>query len=207
MNRISSGIGVIATVAASSMLLFALTAGTASGAPSIGKNGVIFSCFKAKGKNKGALRVVAGKRSCRRMRGWRPLSWSVSGPSGTGQTGSPGARGARGPQGNPGPEGKEGQQGAASQVEQALIDTVQSQAAQIDALSAEVTGLSSEVLGLKGDLTALEGTVGDACDQLELVTTQADEILDSLLGTTVAVVGTLLDVPSPPDPLGPFECG
>ena len=226
MNRISSRIGVIATVAALSTLVFALTAGAATGAPSIGKNGVIFSCFKAKGKNKGALRVVASKRSCRKMRGWRPLSWSAAG-SGAGQAGSQGAGGQQGPQGNSGPEGKEGQQGAASQVEKTLIETVQSQATQINALTAEVTDLTDEVLGLEGDLsgltgdlgdlegtvsdlsgglTDLEGTVGETCDQLDVLTTQADEILDSLLGSTVAIIGNLINVPSPPDPLGTFEC-
>ncbi len=194
MNRVSLRIGVIATVAAS--VLFLWTAGAASAAKFLGANGVIHACFKAKGKNKGAVRVVAAKHACKRMRGWRPLSWSANGSSGQA------ARvegGQQGPQGNPGPEGKAGQAGAAGQVEKSLLETVQSQTTQINALSAQVTDLSGKVLDL-------EGTVGDTCDQLELLTDQSNEILDSLLGSTVAVLGNLLNVPSPPEELATFEC-
>ncbi len=167
------------------------------GAQSIGKGGVIYSCFKAKGKNKGALRVVPSKRGCLRMRGWRPLSWSaIAGSSASGQ-GS--AQGQQGPQGNPGPEGKEGSQGVAGTIEKTLVDTIQAQSLQIDELTEDVTDLAA-------GMTDLEGTVGDTCDQLELLTEQSNEILESLLGSTVAILGNLLNVPSPPDELAPFEC-
>jgi Collagen triple helix repeat (20 copies) len=224
LNRVSLRIGVFATVAALGALLLS-TAGPASAAKPFGKDSVIYACVKAKGKSKGTMRVVTSKRGCRKMRGWRPLSWSANGSSGA--SGQVGSEGTRGQQGEPGPEGKQGQQGAAGQVEKTLTETVQSQATQINALSAEVTDLTGEVLGLEGDLseltgdlgglegtvgslsgdlTDIEGTVSETCDQLTQLTTQADEILDSLLGSSVAILGNLLNVPSPPDPLGTFEC-
>jgi hypothetical protein len=205
-----------------------LTTGAAMSAQSIGKDGVIYSCFKAKGKNKGSLRVVPSKRSCRKMRGWRPLSWSAVGASGaSGQAGSQDAGGQPGPQGNPGPEGKQGSQGTAGTVEKSLVDTIQAQSLQIDELTEDVTDLADEVLTLEGGLTSvtdglgdvegdvgnlstgltnLEGTVGGTCEQLSTLTDQSNEILDSLLGSSVAVLGNLLNVPSPPDELEPFEC-
>jgi hypothetical protein len=226
VNRVSLRIGVIAGVAALSVFLLSLTAGAAIGAQSIGKGGVIYSCFKAKGKNRGALRVVPSKLSCRKMRGWRPLSWSAVG-AGSGPTGSQGAGGQQGPQGNPGPEGKQGSQGVAGTVEKSLVDTIQAQSLQIDELTDDVTDLTGEVLTLEGGLTDLtgdlgdvegdignlstglanlEGTVGDTCEQLSTLTDQSNEILDSLLGSSVAILGNLLNVPSPPDELDPFEC-
>lgn len=208
LNRVRLRIGVLATIAAALLLS---TAGPASAAKPFAKKGVIHACIKAKGKNKGALRVVAAKRACKRMRGWRALSWSAKGQAGRDAQAN---GGQPGPQGSPGPEGKPGQPGAAGQVEQSLLETIQTQSAQINALTEQVTDLSGKVLSLEGGLSAvtgdlanLEGTVGEACGQLSVLTTQADEILSSLLGSTVAVLGNLLDVPSPPDPLGAFECG
>lgn len=228
MNRVSLRIGVFATMAALGALLLS-TAGPASAAQPFGKDGTIYACFKAKGKNRGALRVVSRKPACKRMRGWRPLSWSAVDPGGTsGQVGSQGANGQQGPEGSPGPEGKQGSQGLAGTVEQSLLDTIQAQSLQIDELTEDVTELAGEVLTLEGSLadltgglgdvegvvgnltsglTDLEGTVGDTCDQLELLTDQSNDILDSLLGSTVAILGNLLNVPSPPDELVAFECG
>lgn len=204
MNPLSLRIGLITVVAALSALVLSLVAvGTAS-AQSFGKDGAIHACYKAKGKNRGALRLVPSARSCRKLRGFRAVSWSAAAGGGAAQndlqtaTGG-GERGPAGPQGNAESEGKQGSQGLSGEVEQSLIETVQNQTQQIDNLTKEVTDLGGEVLDLKD-------TVGETCDQLETVTKQSDEILDSLLGTTVAIVGTLLNVPSPPDPLGTFEC-
>ncbi len=190
MNRVSLRVSAVAAIAAFSVLFLSLSASSAAGAQ-IGKNGVIHSCFKAKGKNKGALRVVPGKRSCRRLHGsWRPLSWSMSSPS----PATPAL--PVGPQGNP---GQEGQAGAAGQVDKSLIETVKNQATEIEGLTNKVTDLTNELLSLKS-------TVGETCSQLTTVTEQSDKLLSSLLGSTVAVLGNLLNVPSPPSPLGTFEC-
>jgi hypothetical protein len=199
VNRVNFRIGAIATVAALSALF--LSTAVPAGAAKPGKSGVIYACFKAKGKNKGSLRVVASKRGCKKMRGWRPLSWTVNG------SGARVGQGQAGAQGHPGPEGKQGQAGAAGQVEQSLLETIENQTTQINALSADVSDLTDEVLSLEGDLGELEGTVGDTCAQLSVLTDQTDEVLESLLGASIGgIVGGVFNVPSPPDPLGAFEC-
>jgi uncharacterized protein YoxC len=228
VNRVSLKFGALTTAAAlSALVLSTVGAGTAS-AQSYGKDGTIHACYKAKGKNKGALRVVSASRACRKLRGFRPLSWSADGTvGGSGQNGSQGAAGSGGDAGQPGPEGKQGTPGAASQVEKTLIETVDSQTKQINGLTKEVTDLAGEVLDLEADvttltsglgsvegnvtsltsgLTDLEATTGETCEQVEAVTKQSDKILNSLLGSSVAILGNLLNVPTPPDPLGTFEC-
>lgn len=240
MNRLTFKLGAIATLA---LGVLALSAGAAlAKSQPVGKNGVIYACFKAQGKNKGALRVVPTANGCRKLHGWRPVSWSAIGSSGAGgQSGSQGANGAggnngaAGSQGSAGPEGKEGQQGAASTVEKSLLETVNTQTSEINSLTKQVTDLADEVLNLEGDVTNglldLEGdlsnglldmegnvtdlgdelldvekTVGETCTQLTAVTKQANEILTSLLGSSVAVLGNLINVPSPPGQLGAFKC-
>jgi uncharacterized protein YoxC len=229
LNRVSLRIGVLTTVAALSALVFSTVGAGAASAQSFGKDGTIHACYKAKGKNKGALRVVPASRACRKLRGFRPLSWGAdSTAGGAGQSGSQGAAGSGGDVGQPGPEGKQGTPGAASQVEKSLIDTVDSQTKQINSLTKEVTDLTDEVLDLEGDvttltsglgsvegnvtsltsgLTNLKDTTGETCEQVEAVTEQSDKILSSLLGSSVAILGNLLNVPTPPSPLGTFECG
>ncbi len=205
MNRVSLKFGVTAAVAALGVLFLALTTGVAASAQPIAKNGVIHSCVKAKGKNRGALRVVASARGCKHLRGgWRSLSWSAGSSTGaSGQSGAQGSGGQQGPQGAPGPEGR---QGVAGQIEKSLVDTVSTQASEIDALNKQVSSLTGELLNLEGSLEDVEGTVGETCSQLKTVTTQSDEILSSLLGSSVKVIGNLLNVPNAPEPLGTFEC-
>lgn len=233
MNRVRFKFGVTATVVAICALVLSMAgAGTAAARP-IGSNGVINACFKAKGKNKGALRVVSNRGGCKRLRGgWRPMSWSVNGSSGgSGQSGAPGASGGAGQAGPKGDTGPEGTQGAAGQVEKSLLETIQSQSTQINSLSKEVTDLTGEVLnlesglsglgvdvldlegdltGLSGDVTDLEGTVDDACDQLSAVTDQSDELLgafgDLSLNNALQILGGVLEVPTLPAALGTFEC-
>ncbi len=75
------------------------------------KNGQVRACYKVKGKPKGAMRAVKGKR-CRR--GERRLTWSVVGPAGAaGAAGSQGSTGSQGPQGAPGVKGNPGTAGTA----------------------------------------------------------------------------------------------
>lgn len=235
MNRVSLRIGVIATMAALCALVFS-TAGAATARP-LGKDGTIHACYKAKGKNRGALRVVPTSRGCRKMRGWRSVSWSAVGTGASGQVGSQGtaegsgAQGQPGSPGSPGPEGKQGQQGVAGQVEKSLLDTIQIQTDEINALTNQVTDLSGEVAGLEGDLTDLtgglgdlegevtnlsgglmdlEGTVDETCSQLSVLTDQTDEIISGVTGvalnSALQLIGGLVSFPNLPAALGTFEC-
>ena len=50
--------------------------------------------------------------------------------------------------------------------------------------------------------------MGEACGQLTVLTDQTDEVLAALLGASIGgLIGGILEVTSPPDPLGDFECG
>lgn len=235
MNRVSLKFGLITTMAALSALVFSTAGAGTAAAQSFGKDGAIHACYKAKGKDKGALRVVPTARGCKKLRGWRSVSWgagSFSGASGqNGSQGSGGAHGQQGPQGNSGPEGKEGQQGTAGQVEKSLTETIQKQTSQITDLTEQVTDLSGEVLSLEGDLgdlsgglanvegdvtdltgglVDLEGTVGETCTQLTTLTGQTDEIVsgvtDVALNNALQLLGGLVSFPNLPGTLGAFEC-
>jgi hypothetical protein len=204
VNRVSFKLGATATVVAlCALVLSTAGVGTAAAKP-LGSNGVIYACFKAKGKNKGALRVVSSPNGCRKLRGWRPMSWSAN--SSTGSSGQSGGEGTRGELGQPGPKGDtgtEGKQGTAGQVEKSLTETIQSQTVQIN-------GLTKQVTDLTGDVTDLEKTVGDACDQLEVLTGRSDELLGAIGGLSVnnalQILGGLLEIPTLPAALGTFEC-
>jgi hypothetical protein len=202
VNSVSLRIGASTTAAVLlGALLFATVGASPAGAQPFGRDGVIHACFKAKGRNRGALRVVASQGGCRKLRGWRPMSWSATGFSGgAGGAGPRGATGVEGPAGEPGPRGETGQQGVAGEVEQSLLDTVQSQTSQIEALTEEVSDLANEVVDL-------EETVESACAKIPLLAEHSDETAAALVGSSVGgILGAVFNVPNPPDPLGTVEC-
>lgn len=134
------------------------------------KNGQIRACYKVKGKAKGAMRVVKGKR-CRR--GERPLTWSVAGPTGApGAAGAQGSAGSQGPQGVPGNPGADGSAGSAGSGGGASLAGLETKVA---SLSLEVQALEDLLAGVQdGDLSGLLG-------KLDGITgTQLDEAVGAL---------------------------
>jgi hypothetical protein len=228
-------------VAATAAALLAMTVGVGSasarpaGKNPLSKDGVIYACYKVKGKERGSLRVVRHPRACRKLRGWHRTAWSavdsfgVSGQHGAaGTAGGNGGAGPAGPQGAPGQPGEAGQPGVAGTVEQSLIETIQTQSLQIDELTDEVTtltgqltGLVSNVAGLEGDVGGLEGAVGsltgdvtllgetveDVCGQVSDVTEQTDLLAGVIGGISLdTILAVLLEVPPLPAALGEYEC-
>lgn len=212
-------------VAGAALLALVAGSGAASAQP-YAANGVVSACYKAKGKSKGALRLVKSTRSCKRARGWRPVAWSAAGPQGapgpSSAAGQASPTGTPGPEGPPGPQGEQGSPGIVGGVEQSLLDTIEDQAAQIAALTDQVNSLTGDlgdveglVTGLTGDLGDLEGVVDGACDQLGLVTERSDELLSTLenssIGGTLPIVGSVVGLLQltltglPETPLGSFE--
>jgi hypothetical protein len=173
----------------------------------LGRDGNIHACYVAKGKHKGALRVVTSASSCKRRRGERPLSWSLSGPTGAPGQGSAGERGANGAQG---PDGSEGFQGPAGQLEKSVVETIQTQSKEINGLTQQVTGLTQEVTSLEGVITTVEGTLATACTQLSDTTAQVDTLQGALgnlsLNSLLLGLGGGLNIPILPAPLGAFSC-
>jgi hypothetical protein len=123
----------------------------AAGKP-IGKDGKIHTCYKAKGKAKGSLRVVPAGKKC--MKGWRKLAWTAassigqSGASGTSATGAQGASGSGG-------SGSNGANGSDGSDEVAVLQT------KVAALSLKLEGLEGVLDGVtNGDLTGVVNALG-----------------------------------------------
>ena len=73
-----SRIGTLAlALLAAAALCAAVIVGEASGAL-VGKDGRVYACYKAKGKRKGAVRLVAKKGKCHK--GEKKVSWSAPAP-------------------------------------------------------------------------------------------------------------------------------
>lgn len=170
---------------AAAALLLAGLVGSAPAAKVVGKDGRVYACYKAKGKAKGSVRLVAKKGKCKR--GERKVNWSVAGPTG--------AAGQNGAQGLPGPPGPAGASGLEKQVSE-LTTRVES----LEATLAGVTNLT---------LTETIATVGDLCEQTEDLTSQANGIVGSLEDTAldgIIPLGLELLVPNLPGELSPFSC-
>lgn len=206
---------------AAAAALLAVACTSASAAPIPGRNGQIHACYKAKGKAKGAMRVVAGKR-CRR--GERRLAWSVSGPPG-----AVGAGGAQGGQGTAGAQGAPGS-GAGGGTTMASLETkVASLSLEVEtlkkllqgvgsgdleglvnglpALQSSVSGLTSTVSGLGSTVTGLTSKTNSLCTQASGLTTGLNE-LNAGTGAmkVLGLVGLSLDTTSLPEELGSFTC-
>ena len=164
---LGASLGLVAAVVLTAGLVLVGPANAASPV----KNGQIRACYKFKGKGKGTLRAVKGKR-CRR--GERRLTWSVAGPAGA--SGAAGAQGATGPrgdqgfQGNPGPAGSAGSAGAGTSV---------------GSLETKVASLALEVQTLEGLLAGVKG--GDLAGALA----KLDGITGTQLNEAVGVVPTV----------------
>lgn len=167
------------------------------GRPFSQKSGVVYACYKVKGKNRGTVRVVKRPRACKRLRGWRRMSWSATGHSGP--VGGAGVGGTPGQQGVAGPQGSEGSAGPAGTIEKSLIETVEVQTVQIQELTNQVSTLT-------GQLTGLEATVGSVCTQLTTVTEGFDGLIGAVGGISLLGGIGVLEIPLLPELLGAFEC-
>jgi hypothetical protein len=167
---------------AASLLLLAWT-GEAAARPLVGKDGRIYACYKVKGKPRGALRVVKGRKArCRR--GERKVAWTVV--ASTGRPGSEGSGGAHGSQGNPG-----------ASTQSALSSTLTEQ---IDLLTARIDGLEKT-------LAVFESL----CEQTAALAKQVN-LLQGVIGglglePALELIG-LLEIPVLPEALelGKFGC-
>jgi hypothetical protein len=204
-----------------------LLARPAAAAP-IGADGVVHACYKAKGKPKGAVRVIKAGKKCKAKKGEKPIAWTVFGSPGTG-----------GSQGGAGDTGDTGTDAASKQDLLTLLSLIQQQSALIDQLTGQLGALGVDVDSLTGqldalglDLDSLTGDVGglqgilsgvtngelqSAIDNVPVVSALCDQVSDvtdqsDALRSALSVVATLLDpltlgvLPSLPAALGAFSC-
>src|SRR5262245_27956459 len=148
--------------------LLLLSSGTASAMPLVGKDGRVHACYKAKGKGRGTLRLVAsGKVRCPRK--WRKVAWSTS-PV-------PGSRGEAGATSGAGQPGASGVDANATIVE--LEGKVAQLLTKVEALEGVLAGVTNaDLLGA----IAVAPAVGALCAQTEGLTDQANALLGSVGG-------------------------
>ncbi|HMI81481.1 MAG TPA: hypothetical protein VK480_06805 [Solirubrobacterales bacterium] len=128
---------VIPALLAALALLLVSTPPSAPAAMRLAKDGKVHACYKAKGKGKGALRVVRnGKVRCPKK--WRKVAWYAVGPAGSqGTTGT----------GLPGEDGLAGTK--------ALEDKVSELLTRVQALEANLAALLGTTQALCGQVSLL----------------------------------------------------
>lgn len=198
---------VLALLAAAALCVTVLI-NEASGAL-IGKNGRVYACYKAKGKRKGAVRLVTKKGKCHK--GEKKVSWSAVGPSG--ESGENGQNGENGVGGEGGTGGEKG--ATATGLEK-----------QVQSLTTKVTQLESVLKGINpGDLTGalgkLQGVSGTGLQEavakvpvVNMLCAQSSKLTEQSNGMAAAIEGlslvgtTLISIVSPqlPAALPKFTC-
>lgn len=156
-----------------------LFAGDAAAASPV-KNGKINACYKLRGKAKGSLRLLAGKRHCKR--GERKLSWSVAGTpgpqGGQGSSGGQGSQGPGGPQGEPGAKGETGASGGTGLA--SLESKVASLSLEVKALEDLLEGVSGgDLSSVVSKLNGITGTqLSDAVGSVPVVSSLVPKVAD-----------------------------
>jgi hypothetical protein len=208
---------MVALALLAAALCAAVIVGGASGAI-VGKNGRVYACYKAKGKNKGAVRLVPKKGKCRK--GEKKVSWSVAGPAG--QSGENGQNGENGAGGEGGAGGEKG-----TAATQTLEKQVQSLTSKLTSLESVLKGITNnELLGALGKLQGVSGTglqeavakvpvvnslvprVTTLCEQSGTLTSRSNKLGEVIGGLNViGLPGLGLEPVVPiPNPLSSFAC-
>jgi hypothetical protein len=186
-------VAIALLVTAAAMLLFA---GPAAAGP-VGKDGKIHACYRAKGKQKGALRILLRGKRCRR--GERRVAWTAA-STGAGTSpaaGSPGQQGQPGQAGAPGGAGTAGGTGATPDISALL--------AQIDALTKRVEALEAVLKGItNADLLGQLPTIEALCKQGSDMSDAFGALTDGI--EKIGIIGGTLDFSSLPAPPPSFSC-
>lgn len=197
----------------------------------IGRDGKIHACYRVKGKPKGMVRVVRGRRH-RCHRGERRMAWRVRAPRG-----GRGQAGTTGPQGQAGAGGPSGSSTSSSSVEVAGLESQVTQLTQrVEALEGVLEGVgNSDLTGVVNTLSgvtkseldealgAVEGLTNEEltnavaalpaleplCTQASTLTNQVNGVASSLEGAElggIVPVGLELLVSGLPSELSAFSC-
>lgn len=202
-----------ALVAAIALCLL-VVAPASSGAGLVAKDGRIYACYKAKGKAKGRVRLVAKRGKCRR--GEKKVSWNAAGPSG--QAGENGESGAA----NNGASGGPGATGPAAPLERQVASLTSKLAALEGVLkgitNGDLTGMLSKLQGISGtqlqeavksvaNVNALTTQVSALCSQGKVLTDQTQGLGSALeTAKVVGLAGLSLLAPNLPTALPDFSC-
>lgn len=202
---------LLVPLAAAAMLLAGFASPAAAGPP-VGKDGKIRVCYRVKGKPKGDMRVLLGKRKgCRN--GERKMIWSAVSASNQSQ----GSSGQAGPAGA-GSQGAAGEDGSSGSNEAVLKTQVATLSLQVEALektlqgvtNGDLTGALSTLQGLSNEdlLGAVEAVpvLTSACTTLTDQSNELGDGFEGLIGvlTGVPLIGDIFDGVGVPDALDPL---
>jgi hypothetical protein len=203
-----SRIGAIAlALLAAAALCAAVIVGEASGAL-VGKDGRVYACYKAKGKRKGAVRLVAKKGKCHK--GEKKVSWGAA-PGASGENGQNGENGVAGEGGAGGEKGAPSTQGLEKQVQ-----SLTSKVTQLESVLKGIT--NTELLGALGKLQGVSGAglqeavakvpvVKTLCEQSGKLAEQSNAMASAVEGISLIGLTALeLLVPQLPAALPKFTC-
>jgi hypothetical protein len=203
------GAFVVALLAAAA--LCAMLATDAGAVKLVGKDGRVYACYKAKGKRKGAVRLVPKKVKCRK--GERKISWN-----GAGRAGEAGSGGENGENGTGGETGAAGETAATVKGLEGRIAQLTSKVTSLEGVlkgitNTELLGALTKLQGISG--TQLQETVASLAD-VKALCTQATKLTEQvntvgglfggikLGGTIPPLLGIV--VPSAPTSLAAFGC-
>jgi hypothetical protein len=204
-----SRIGALALALLAAVALCAALATDGGAAKLVGKDGKVYACYKAKGKSKGAVRLIAKKGHCKH--GEKKISWSAAGPAG--ESGQGGESGSGGEGGAAGEAGATGVKGLEQRV-QALTTKVTSLESVLKGITnTELLGALSKLQGVSGaglqEAVASVADVKALCTQATALTSQVNAVGAALggveLGGAIPLALELL-VPDAPAALKPFGC-
>jgi len=194
---------------AAAALCAAVIVGEASGAL-VGKDGRVYACYKAKGKSKGAVRLVTKKGKCHK--GEKKVSWSAAGPAGQG--GENGQNGENGTGGEGGAGGEKGTAGSLEKQVQSLTSKISSLESVLKGITnTELTGMLSKLQGISPtqlqEAVASVTKVNALCSQATKLTSQSNALGETIGGLNVIgglPVLELEEVVPLPTPLSAFAC-
>jgi hypothetical protein len=195
---------------AAAALCAAVVVGEASGAL-VGKDGRVYACYKAKGKRKGAVRLVAKKGKCHK--GEKKVSWSAAGPAGQGgENGQNGENGVGGEGGAGGEKGTAGTQGLEKQVQSLTAKVTSLESVLKGITNGDLTGMLAKLSGISSgtqlqEAVAAVPVVKTLCGQSSKLTEQSNAMSSAVEGISLIGV-TLLElfVPQLPAALPKFSC-
>jgi hypothetical protein len=166
----------------------------------VAKDGKIHACYKAKGKGKGALRVVrSAKVKCPKK--WKKVAWSAGGV--------PGPRGETGPTGATGEKGEKGTAGVVVVEElETQVDELLEKVKSLEAILKGVTNTElKEAIATLANIAALETAVDSLCAQAGTLTDQLNAVEEALGGLSLnTLLAVVLEIPPLPGALPSYSC-
>jgi hypothetical protein len=193
---------------AAAALCASVIVGEASGAL-VGKDGRVYACYKAKGKRKGAVRLVAKNGHCRK--GEKKVSWGIAGPSG--ENGQNGENGGNGEGGAGGEKGVNSLGGLEKQVQSLTSQLATVESVLKGVTNADLTGMLSKLQGISPtqlqEAVSAVTKVNALCSQASQLTSQSNQLGQALGG--LELLGNLPPLELKPSlpipaPLSSFAC-